>query len=84
VFFLPRSEVKRFRMCIGHHNVGKLEHYRCESMEELTERAISAAAFKESSEALARPNARRAAGTSRDAIRRPVQHKFAIARAENI
>jgi DNA invertase Pin-like site-specific DNA recombinase len=69
LFFLPHSEVKRHRMCIGRHNLSKLELHRCASVEELVERAISAAALKECSEALARPNSRRRAVVDREAIR---------------
>jgi hypothetical protein len=68
-FFLPRSEVKRWRIYLGDHNLSRLERYRCATLTELVERAVAAAAIKDCSEALARPNALRPAGFCRDAVR---------------
>ena len=68
-FFVPRSEVTRFRMSIGDHNLSKLERYRCMTVPEVVERAISAAAIKECSEALVRANSRRRGVIDREALR---------------
>ena len=69
VFFLPRSEVKRFRMCIGDHNLSDLERHQCPSMEDLVERALSAAAVRDCAEALSGGNARRRVIVGRGAVR---------------
>jgi DNA invertase Pin-like site-specific DNA recombinase len=69
-FFVPHSEVTRYRMHIGDHNLSKLERHHCASMEEVVERAISAAVVRDCAETLSQANARRRAVVGRDAIRK--------------